>query len=48
MIQYLGRLSNIGNADFILVRELTELRPFEEELKKLFNEKKAMESRLND
>jgi len=33
MFQDLGRLANIGNTDFILVRELTELRSLEEELK---------------
>jgi hypothetical protein len=33
LVQDLCCLPNIGNADFILVRELTELRSLEEELK---------------
>ena len=33
LLQNLCRLPNIGNADFVLVRELAELRSLKEELK---------------
>ena len=37
LVQNLCRLANIGDADFVLVRELTELRSLQEELKRLFS-----------
>ena len=42
VVQDLCRLPNISDADLVLVRELTELRSLEEELKWLFNEKETV------
>ena len=47
ILQNLCRLPNIGNADLILVGELTELCSLEEKLKWLFSEEK-IESLTSD
>jgi hypothetical protein len=41
LLQNLRRLPNIGNADFVLVRELAELRSLEEELKEPLSKEKT-------